>query len=481
MHPLNLLSCLSIALLTFVGFGATDRYVSTNAVWKSEINPAVCYSSIQAAIDAASSGDTVWVKDGYVCSEGSTEWNGGKRRIAIVGKTVTLRSESGIVDLSKGKGATIVGTPDPTGEYGLGPDAVACIGCAINKAIRIVGFRLTGGRTCPYEKVNGWKAYGGGICFSGSLENCLVDNCAAGVGGGVSINNNSGEIPTLLNCVVSNNLSNTQGGGGVRQCICRDSTIVGNVATNVEWTAAGAGVHSGMLTNCVVKNNRAYGSSSRNQANGGGVYNAPCYGCRIVGNYAANTGGGWSANGCEGANNVIMANLAGMGEGAVAGAGVCYNMLIVANTNENVSWSKSSMVAGTANVTKLYNCTIADNVSSKGGCSGVSNAGIVNTIIWNNSHMGISSATNSCAKGLDDGLGPKNISEDPKFVGGKGADGYCLKVRSPCWDAGLELPWMKNKASVLSRDFRGKRRILGAGPDIGASEFSAYGIQIIVR
>lgn len=48
---------------------AADLYVSASGTYDGK--PA--YVDLQAAIDASSNGDTIWVEDGFICSTGKTE------------------------------------------------------------------------------------------------------------------------------------------------------------------------------------------------------------------------------------------------------------------------------------------------------------------------------------------------------------------------------------------------------------------------
>ncbi|MBQ6923304.1 MAG: hypothetical protein IJQ73_01550 [Kiritimatiellae bacterium] len=107
--------------IAFAAFAANaaDLFVSASGTWRPDGYEGTCYTDLLSAINAARSGDTVWLQDGYVCDSGlyestpgggpaSTGTNGGYVR-AHIKQAIVLRSESGYVDEATGKGATIRG------------------------------------------------------------------------------------------------------------------------------------------------------------------------------------------------------------------------------------------------------------------------------------------------------------------------------------------------------------------------------------
>ena len=81
--------------------GAADRYVSADKDYGSGPNGEVMegdllYNTIQDAITAAKAGETVWVKDGFICETGGgTGTSAGAMSRVSISKAITLRSQSG--------------------------------------------------------------------------------------------------------------------------------------------------------------------------------------------------------------------------------------------------------------------------------------------------------------------------------------------------------------------------------------------------
>ena len=94
--------------------------------------------SIQAAIDAAVSNDTVWVSNGTYATGGRIAYGALTNRV-VVDKPITVRSLNGPAT------TRIKGTWDPNGYHGIGDGAVRCAYIASNAVLS--GFTLTNGAT----------------------------------------------------------------------------------------------------------------------------------------------------------------------------------------------------------------------------------------------------------------------------------------------------------------------------------------------
>ncbi len=242
-----------IAVL-LVGF-AMSIYIAGTAVAAPPPTCDVCpgapiecpYASIQAAIRAASDGDTIWVCSGTY-----------HENIDFLGKAITVRSMGGAettvidADLS-GSVVTFVS--------GEGPDSV------------LHDLTLTRGRGTYVESEGN---YGAGIfCDSSSptVTDCtLYDNQirGGGDGGGGGVYCNSAS-PTFTDCVFHRNRSDWDGGGAY----CRASdptftrcTFLGNLSSY-----KGAGIYSDpdstlTLTDCDFESNYMVGGPVA----GGGIY-----------------------------------------------------------------------------------------------------------------------------------------------------------------------------------------------------------------
>ncbi len=166
--------------------------------------------TIQAAVNAASAGDIITVLPG-VYDEGLTETtyegqDGFKLRCRVfIDKRLTLRSRDGA------KETHIVGLHDPETEnnssyYGTGPNAIRCIGFTNNTAAAnsvVEGFTIRDGASI-YESSDKFAAYGGGVLCPGwgggssiSVVDCVISNCVATRGGGLS---NVSLVRSLVTC-----------------------------------------------------------------------------------------------------------------------------------------------------------------------------------------------------------------------------------------------------------------------------------------
>ncbi len=238
-------------------------------------------SAIQAAIDAAASGDVIEVGPGTYSGSGNIEFRG---------KALTLRSTGG---------------PDST---------------IINVAAGQRGFYFRGGEDADSVlsgfTIRNGQAYGsrgGGIYCeysSPTITNCIIQNCNADVGGGIGGWN---AAPVITDCTISG-CSATYGGGlgfvqqsdpAITRC-----EIEGNTASY------GGGLYCSeslaLVGGCRISGNAA-------SVNGGGVY---CTGTSadvtfkncVVASNSANVGGGiytesaWSYRGSATVNHCTIAN-----------------------------------------------------------------------------------------------------------------------------------------------------------------------------
>ncbi|MBN1511757.1 MAG: S8 family serine peptidase, partial [Phycisphaerae bacterium] len=222
------------------------------------------YATIQAAIDDAGNGETVWVADGTYTGEGNMD-------LDFRGKAITLRSENGplgcIIDCQEegravyfhnGEGADTVldGFTITNGgdvDYGGG---IRCMGSSPTI------------RNCVFVKNTSWE-YGGGLCNCyGSCPTVVActfrENwCAAagvfGYGGGMA--NRHDSRPTVTDCTFEDNHATYRAGGmgnfyGSSPRVVR-CTFTGNSA---EYSGGAVGNWEGSaatFTQCVFSHNRA--------------------------------------------------------------------------------------------------------------------------------------------------------------------------------------------------------------------------------
>ncbi|MBU0677235.1 MAG: DUF11 domain-containing protein, partial [Verrucomicrobia bacterium] len=152
--------------------GISHHYVATNGPHVSPFDTwGKAASNIQAAVDVAVDGATVWVTNGTYNQGGVLYFLTTTNRI-LVTNAITVRSV-------KGPEVTeIVGAPDPVDTYGL--SAVRC--AYLSGGAVLSGFTLRDGHSDGEEG----DPYGGGIYFAngGTISNCIVRDCSSFDSGG---------------------------------------------------------------------------------------------------------------------------------------------------------------------------------------------------------------------------------------------------------------------------------------------------------
>ncbi|MBN1295927.1 right-handed parallel beta-helix repeat-containing protein, partial [bacterium] len=201
------------------------------------------YATIQAAINAASNGQTVLIDDGIYTGPGN-------REISTLGKQIIVRSVSGpescIIDceyqsygfkiyMSEGRDTVIRGL---TIRHGDDPTAVNYGGGMI---LFDVGCHVT---DCIFEDCISEE--GGGLYVTGSDSDVLITNCIFrgnvstndyGFGGGMYV---SSGLISLINCLFEDNTADSGGGIGVSGVdtvlTMSGCTITGNHTVNANRT-----------------------------------------------------------------------------------------------------------------------------------------------------------------------------------------------------------------------------------------------------
>ena len=220
-------------------------------------------------------------------------------------------------------------------------------------------------------------------------------------------------------------------GGGV-YCASTNAVVSNCVVAGCSAYSGGGGAAGGSLYDCALLNNDCWSDS------GGGVINSTLFNCRFLGNRAWTGGGAYYSR--------------------------LYNCLVVTNS--------AYYFGGGAYSGELYNCTVVGNLAtsdSSGAIGGVSDARIVNSIVYFNTAPGnpsanYSSATfsNSCTFPLPSN-GGGNFTNNPNFLS---PSLLWLAAGSPCIDRGLRAAWMD-----VALDLAGNPRIVGTNVDIGAFEY----------
>jgi len=420
------------------------------------------FALIQDAIDAASGGDTVFVRQGtYV----ETIDFSGKAidLIGLEGADVTIIDgdymgspvsfQSGEGSDSRLEGFTVrngIGTWDPSwSEY--------CGG----------GIYCTN-QSCPTVTkctvIENDAYHGGGIfCDKGShatlTYNLIEGNNARFTGGGVRCCGGS-EALVSHNRIIDNRCGDGgQGSGAGVRCENASATITYNYIAGNSAHLRGGGIFcrngsSGVIAYNVIKDNRAEGGTGINCEESSPLIE----GNLISGNYAHQHGGGITCRLYSAPtiiNNIIVDNFAEIDAGGALRFRDCYNAQPIVTNN-----------------------TVVRNHGRQGGAIQCDNSSpiITNTIFWDNTanlepyeilHKSGFPVITYCD--LESGwLGMGNFKADPLFADIDSEDLH-ITYLSPCRESGND--WAPG---LPGKDFEGDPRHWYGHVDVGADEFHTH-------
>jgi hypothetical protein len=269
------------------------------------------YPTIQAAIVAASDGDSVLVAPGTYPA-----------RIDFLSKTITVESAGG-------RDATII-------DGGLAGTVVRIVAGAGQTPV-LRGFTVRNGYAFP--DAGGVYTYGGPAlieenlitsnhgCFGSGLEanfssatiraNVISDNhqnCSGGYGGGIVVLG-AGTTKVLGNVIDGNSNGS---GGGIALFAAGAPTLSGNVIRNNSGGSEGGGISMGNSSNALIVNNMIVGNSA---SAGGGITWQGGPGPVVVNNTIASNGASRGsavfANGSDVTSRLVNNILVGSGSAAV--------------------------------------------------------------------------------------------------------------------------------------------------------------------
>ena len=283
------------------GYGAT-RYVNVSNAAPSApyTNWSMAATNIQAAINAAASGDEILVGPGVYRTTTAVFIPGSKR--------LTLRSTESRAAIMDAQNLSLVLSVS-------GPGSVV-EGFTIRNGLNndyAGGIELRSSGTVRDCLVINNQAYGGAGIFieanTSRVEYCTIkQNRAADLGGGVLFYNNATGVVNF--CVIADNIASNSGGGVYFQGAgtVSNSWLINNRATAISASyGGGVFMRGGRLVDSVVVSNRA-------ELYGGGVlarYGSYLAHNTIVDNQCNGQGGGmWLADGCTSWNSIVYYNTA---------------------------------------------------------------------------------------------------------------------------------------------------------------------------
>lgn len=334
--------------------------------------------------------------------------------------------------------------------------------------------------------------YGGGILMGpdGVVRRCVVEECFARVGGGISMDGG-----VVLDSTVRNNTATLGGGvtiqeyGVVSNCVITGNDVgVADAANGV----GGAGVAiegGGTLLSCTISGNRpsfpSFGGGIQIQITGFDSGQVQILDCTIEEN-CATIGGGVNMVTTDPPDlNVLMGrcrivnNQAEWDGGGLHISGSSSSVDGVRLTDSLIAGNTATDGGGVAcSYLGVQNCTIVNNTATGvGGGIGVFRSSIANSIIWSNQ---ATTYDNWCPQSDNAGSlshcctlpvpGPGSVTNAPDFMDPTAGD-YRLRAGSPCIDAGT------NNATVAATDLAGSSRVFDgdwdglAGVDMGCYEY----------
>ncbi|WP_323026727.1 T9SS type A sorting domain-containing protein [Gelidibacter japonicus] len=382
------LSFIIVMLMTVTLHAATLR-VSTTGDNSDGSSWANAYTTIQAALNAAVSGDEIWVKQGTYIIVSEAEQLAYKEGVNVYGGFTG--SETALSQRDANPELTIIshvenGTPD----FRLLSSAV------LNTATTWDGFTFDGNNV------------GTGVLLSSNcnLNNTVVVNCAVtdGSGAGVAIVSSENVFGTvnLTNSTIKDNTIFSDGGGYfgggagifvganskaalIEDCIISGNTING-LSNGSSVFGAGIFIIEGVIKNSAIDNNKVIGTAAGNNVTGAAIAIVPqtaarkvlIEGCSVTNNESRARGGAilidprWSGQflGDYTISNTSIIN----NKTTQVGAGI----LTTAATQQNTGWTLN-----------VINSVIANNSANTGGGMFINSSGTVNvtysTIVNNNS------------------------------------------------------------------------------------------------
>jgi len=296
------------------------------------------YTTIQAAVNAASSGDVILVNvNGTITASGIS-----------ISKNLTIRG--------LGQNTTII---QANASRGVATSRVMYISSGVT--VTLEGFTIQHGRETATTVMNG---SGCGILIDGTgttvtMNNVTVKNNDTGVSGssgaGLTLAGTSSNL-SVNNCRIEGNISGSNSAGGLYLSAspgtftAKNTVIDGNIGQGVGGVFISSAV-TVTFSNCLFNNNQAAGAGNSS----GAVYAASAIpnfnSCTFTNNTAANFGGAMRIGGANITNCTFYNNSALQGGAISRGTGSAGNALYIVNSTfyGNSATGASPAGAGLAN------------------------------------------------------------------------------------------------------------------------------------
>ncbi|MCP4437754.1 MAG: T9SS type A sorting domain-containing protein [Aureispira sp.] len=431
------------ALLLFAGAAKAQVYVNVNATGANNGSSWTnAYTSILEAMDAALSGDDLWVAQGtYYLHQGGPQGDSSiwlKTGVNLYGGFIG--TETTLTQRDWENNATIFdGYNSASGTFSSVHIIVAdnVTNCTLD------GFILQhadsyNGHATELDPVACSNASGGG--GSGSTSASAVLNCVSS-GGGLLINQSD---PVINNCIIRDNLAKKGGGAYIMvSTSVSPGTFPAPTFYNCEFSnnlaqKRGGAISLDLYTNPTFTNCRFIGNTC--DSKGGAFYldwdcDPVLTNCLLVENFAERGG----AMAIDGSSNPVLTNCTVTNNSALdIGAG-----LYTGSYNTSLS---------NANVVTITNSIVWGNRAQWGGP--------VDFAIWHENHFDLTYSVVGLGF-VSSGVG--NITINPMFVDTANGD-YSLQAGSPCINTGTTVGAPSHDLNDTIRD---------SNPDMGVYEYSS--------
>lgn len=462
-----------------LGLAAILLLVSTSS-WAIERYVPSQYASIQAAVDAANSGDVIIVAPGTYSDNVHQPPADTTRCVVVMKSGITLRGYGTgrtIIDVNgRGRGIYCSGVNNAVIEDLTVREAFAAVfGAGI---LCRAGSNLTI-RNCEVTACTD----GGIICLDSSpaITNCWLTNNAGKQGGGLSIEVGSlslGSSPQVRGCMITGNQAPSGGGVFVsgfsshptfQQCYIANNFINLDTGNGGGVNATGTAVN---MSDCSILNNTANGTGGGFNTEEGQI---TLTNCLIQGNTTttlSSGGGGFYAGynsdiiltDCTVTHNTALGTDDGAGGGGL-GASSCYTLVL-----RQCTFARNSAANDDGGGVAFYGlnpvvdkCILAFNGPGAGMFCGIDAVPTVScTDLFGNTG-------GDAICGVNAGF---NFSQDPRFCNSSGDD-YRLQAGSPC------LPGLHPQGATACNGSRLGSEDQGCVPLVGVDELAGITPRLI--